>query len=289
METVIGVDLGGTKVLIGEMTKEGKVLSSKYYVSDVSSQHHAVQCIVNSLHDFFDTTQFIGKIKGIGIGVVGRVDRKKGEWIEIHPELSEMTCLKKIIEDEFQLHCEIGNDVYCATLSEQVFGLGKKYKNFIYMNIGTGIAARLVIDGNILEGAHFDAGEVGHMSVDMNSSIHCVCGNVGCVETMASGLGLHNCTMNIIDDFPNTCIKTVSGQRVSVMELIDGYESRDDLSQYVLDNAFKAIAVTIMNLIRVSDPEAIILGGGIGGNQWIVDHIKPYLNANTIRFLKDGI
>lgn len=290
METVIGVDLGGTKILIGELTLDGEVLSKKLYPSNVTSQKMAVQCIVESLHDFFHTTSLSGHLKGIGIGLVGRVNRQSGEWIEIHPELSESIFVKDLIEKEFQLPCFIGNDVYCATLSEQRYGIGKNYNHFIYMNIGTGIAARLVVDGKILEGAHFDAGEIGHMCVDMNSQVPCICGNHGCVETLASGLGLHNCTMDVIDQYPNSCIKKpVKNQRVSALELFRGYDQHDELCEFILNRAFQAVSATIMNLVRVCDPQAIVLGGSIGGNEWFIQHIKTYLNPQTMRFIKEGI
>lgn len=290
MKTVIGVDLGGTKILIGEISFDGQVLSSENYTSVVTSQKDAVNRIKECLHDFLSTHQLQGHVQGIGIGLVGRVDRKQGIWIEIHPELSDAIELKKDIEQEFQLPCFIGNDVYCATLSELVYGVGQKSQNFIYMNIGTGIAARCVINGKILEGKHFDAGEIGHMVVDMNSDIECVCGNKGCVEPLASGLGLHNRTMELIDQYPQTCIQKPSqDQRVGAKELFNGYDQGDELCQVVLNRALKAVAITIMNLIRVSDPDAIVLGGGVGSSQWFVEHLKSYLNPKTIRFIENSI
>lgn len=289
MKTVIGVDLGGTKILIGELSKKGEVLSKKFYPSNVISQKKAVECIISSLHDFLKTTQRCGEVVGIGIGLVGRVNRHNGEWIEIHPELSESIFLEQMIEKEFHLPCFIGNDVYCATLSELKYGIGNQYNHFIYMNIGTGIAARLVIDRKILEGAHYDAGEIGHMCVDIHSSISCVCGNRGCVETMASGLGLHQCVMEMMNHFPDTCIQKPKHGRILTEDLFQGYDQGDELCQFVLNRAFQAVSATIMNLVRVCDPEAIVLGGGVGSNLWFIQHLKDYLNPKTMRFIQEGI
>lgn len=289
METVIGIDLGGTKILIGELSLTGEVLSSKKYSSNVSSQRLAVQRIKECLHDFLNTHTLTGRIQAIGIGLVGRVDRKKGVWLEIHPELSEKIDLAKEMENEFHLPCYLGNDVYCATLSEQKYGIGQYTQDFIYLNIGTGIAARCVVNGQIIEGKNFDAGEIGHMIVDMNSSVECVCGNQGCVETLASGLGLHNRTMELIDRYPNSCIKKPITGKIGAEELFNGYDAGDELCHIVLDRAFKSVAVMIMNLIRVTDPEAVVLGGGVGSSQWFISHFMPLVNNKTIRFLKKGI
>lgn len=289
METVIGVDLGGTKILIGEVTMDGQVLSQKTYSSDVTSQKQALQCIINSLHDFMNTKTPLGNIKAIGIGLVGRINRHRGEWIEIHPDLSHLINVRDIIEEEFHLKCYVGNDVYCASLSELYYGIGQKYQNFVYINIGTGIAARMIIDGKIIEGAHFDAGEVGHMSVDINSHISCVCGNHGCVESLASGLGLHQCTLELIDQYPGSCIQKPKHGRISAFDLFRGYDQNDKLCHIVLERAFQSVAAMIMNLVRICDPEAIVLGGSIGGSEWFISHVNDYLNPKTMRFVVDGI
>ena len=289
METVIGIDLGGTKILIGELTMSGEVLSYQYYTSVVTSQQDAVCRIQECLHDYLTNGNLKGDVRGIGIGLVGRVDRKHGIWIEIHPELSETIELTDEIEKEFHLPCYLGNDVYCATLSEVVYGIGNKTKDVIYLNIGTGIAARCVINGQILEGKNFDAGEVGHMVVDINSQVECVCGNKGCVETIASGLGLHNRAMELLDQYPNSCISRPTQERISAQELFQGYDDGDELCQVIINRALQAVATTIMNLIRVCDPEAIVLGGGVGSSDWFIKHLIPLLNPKTIRFITKGI
>jgi glucokinase len=289
MRTVLGVDLGGTKILIGELTLTGEVLSQKSYTSTVVSQKDATQCIKECLHDFLSTIPLIGQVQAIGIGVVGRVDRKRGIWIEIHPELSQQIDLAKEIESEFHWPCYIGNDVYCATLSEKIYGIGQETDDFIYLNIGTGIAARCVINGQIIEGKNFDAGEVGHMVVDMNSDVECVCGNKGCVETLASGLGLHNRVMELIEQYPHSCIQKKESGRIGAIELFEGYDQNDELCKIVVDRALKAVAITIMNLIRVSDPDAIVLGGGVGSSYWFIEHLLMLMNAKTTRFITKGI
>lgn len=288
MKTVLGIDLGGTKILIGELTLEGQVLQSKRYPSIVTSQREAIDTVKKSLKDFLETTKSYGDIQAIGIGLVGRIDRDNGIWIEIHPELSKKIDVANEIKETFGLPCYLGNDVYCATLAEQTYGIGQLTKHFIYMNIGTGIAARCVVDGKILEGANFDAGEIGHMVVDFDSKIPCLCGRSGCVEVLASGLGMHNRAIALLEQYPDSCIKVSQSRRITAKQLFNGYDQNDPLCKEIVDTALKAVATTLMNLIRVTDPTAIILGGGVV-DEWFIHHLSTYMNQKTIRFIRHGI
>ena len=290
-QTVLCVDLGGTKILIGEVSGDGEVLASKEYMSDVSSQKKAVLKIKEALHDYIETVGFIRTPVGVGIGVVGRVDQERGIWIEIHPENSQAIHLAKEIEEEFKLPCFIGNDVYCATLAEKTFGFGNLTKNFVYLNIGTGIAAGIVVNGQIIEGGQFNAGEIGHMVVDIHSDVLCPCGRKGCIEVLASGLGLHNRTMALIKQYPHSIIKKpkTKASRISSQELFAAYDSGDELAKVVVNEALLGVANLIMNLVRVTDPEAVVLGGGVVRDGWFIRHLSPYLNEKTLRFVTQGI
>lgn len=289
MKTVLGIDLGGTKVLIGELSLAGEVLQSKRYPSNVTSQRTAIDGIKESLKDFLKCYPSIGNIQAIGMGLVGRIDRENGRWIEIHPELSQSIDVVKEIEEAFQLPCFLANDVYCAALAEKTYGMGVRTSNFIYLNIGTGIAARCVVNGTILEGAHYDAGEIGHIVVDMHSDIECPCGRTGCVEVLASGLGMHNRAMSLLAQYPQSIISAPASGRIHAQQLFDGYDKHDKLCQVIIDDALNGVATTIMNLIRVTDPDAIVMGGGVASSQWFIDHLMPKMNPKTIRFIHEGI
>lgn len=289
MKTVLGIDLGGTKVLIGELSLSGEVLHSIRYPSNVTSQRIAVDEMKKSLKDYLNTHSSIGEIQAIGIGLVGRIDRENGKWIEIHPELSKEIEVAREIEEEFHLPCFLGNDVYCATLAEKTYGMGVRTSNFIYMNVGTGIAAGCVVNGKILEGSHFDAGEIGHMVVDMHSDIECPCGRKGCVEVLASGLGMHNRAISLLEDYPQSIIKKPESGRIHAQQIFDGYDKKDKLCQIIIDDALNGVATTIMNLIRVTDPDAIVMGGGVASSQWFIDLLKTRMNPKTIRFIDKGI
>ncbi|WP_236674805.1 ROK family protein [Enterococcus sp. BWR-S5] len=285
MQTVLAVDLGGTKILVGEVTRDGHILSTQKYPSNVDSMHAAAEKIKEAIRDFLSQQEVQGQLIGIGVCVVGRVETATGNWFEIRPGLSEPINLSHMLSKEFQLPCWVTNDVSGAALAEKVLGKGKETDNFVYINIGTGIAGRVVTDGQLIVGGNCNAGEVGHMVVDMNSEDRCLCGRQGCVELFASGLGMHNQVMKFAADYPDSLIDIKESERVPFYALIRAYEENDPLAKKVVSQALKAAAALVMNLVRVSDPEAVVFGGGVMNDGWFLDHLVTFLNEKTIRFV----
>ncbi|GGH30648.1 ROK family protein [Paenibacillus segetis] len=288
--SILAIDLGGTKILLGEVTPDGEVLNSKSYPSDTTTQAIALEHIIRAIHDYKETVPFIAKEQiAIGIGLVGRVDHERGVWLEIEPGKSHDTAVKQIIEQAFSLPCGIDNDVACATKSELTFGWGASSHNFLYLNVGTGIAAGFVVNKEYITGSHFNAGEIGHMVVAMDSDVLCGCGRKGCVERLASGLGLHERIIALQHDYYPTSLIIEEGKRVSADSIFEAAESGDELCVRVSEEAAQALASTIMNLVRVSDPDTIILGGGVTNNMYFLNRIKHYLNPRTMRFVTNGL
>ncbi|MBP1963215.1 ROK family protein [Paenibacillus aceris] len=283
--SVIAVDLGGTSILLGEVTVEGEVIRTKSYPSDTTSQAIALQHIIDAIADFKKTSTSRSEPLAIGIGVVGRVDGTRGVWLEIEPGKSEETDVKSIIESTFGVRCGIDNDVACATKAEQRFGWGEQSDNFIYLNIGTGIAAGFIVDGHYVNGASLNSGEVGHVVVDLHSDVVCGCGRKGCVERIASGLGFHERVLALRSQYPNSALVIRDGERVATQTIFAGAESGDELCVRVCEDAASATAALVMNLVRVSDPDTIVLGGGVTKSDYFVGGVNSYLNPKTMRFV----
>ncbi|WP_239618384.1 ROK family protein [Cohnella mopanensis] len=288
-KSVLAVDLGGTKILIGEVSLDGEVLGSKVYASTVVSQDQVFETIAASLRDYIKHVGLQREAAAIGIGVVGRVNTSEGIWLEIDTSRSQPIELAQKISELFAMPCTIGNDVYSATLAEQKWGCGTYSNNFIYMNIGTGIAARSVVNGEPIIGGHFNAGEVGHHVVDYDSDVQCICGRKGCVELLASGLGMHNRIVALKPSYPDSAIVIPNEGRVGVEEIFTGYDHGDPLCTEVVDTALQAVAETIMNMVRFSDPDTVVLGGGVVNGSWFIDKLQPRLQAKTMRFVTNGV
>lgn len=291
METYLGLDLGGTKLLIGEVDRHGNILRYKRYDSGFFNQQSAFNIIRNSLDDYIANVGWVGsRPVSMGVGLIGRVDPNAGIWLQIDPHRTETIALAKELTDRYGIPCRIDNDVKSATRAERVWGAGLFSKNFVYINVGTGIAVGTVVNGRQIRGSHFNAGEAGHMRVGVNVGISCACGRTDCVETIASGSGIDRCARLLKDRYETRLnIPTQNGARVKVQDVVDLCREGDPLCKVLVENASEGIANLIMNLVRITDPDTVVLGGSVVANEYIFDRILSSLNQNTMRFVSNGV
>lgn len=287
--TYIGTDLGGTKLLIGEMTAEGKLLRYKKYPSGPLSQKCALALLQNSMDEFLSERISDCQPAAIGVGLVGRIDSQTGTWFEISPGQSEALPMGRILSERYHLPCFLDNDVRSATKAEILFGHGLNSRHMIYINVGTGIAAGFVSDGQLITGSHFNAGEVGHTASGIGLHVPCSCGRPDCVEMVASGLGFDRSARLLKEQYPDTLLTIPEdGSRVSVAEVFRLYD-QDPLCHLLTDNAAEALANLIMNLVRFNDPDTVVLGGGVLSDGILYPKVLAKLNPHTIRYVTGGI
>ena len=291
METYLGLDLGGTKLLIGEMDSRGNILRYKKYDSGYFNQQAALEIIKSSLDDYIRTVGWYDqKPVAMGVGLIGRVDPNEGVWLQIDPSRTQRIELAKELSDIYGMPCHIDNDVKSATRAERVWGFGQISKNFIYVNVGTGIAVGTVINGRQIRGSHFNAGEVGHVSVGVNIGIKCGCGRMDCVEAIAAGIGFDNCARLLRNQYETGLhIPAEKGERVIVSEVFALSQKGDPLCTVLVENAAEALANLIMNLVRVIDPDTVVLGGGIVADGYMHEKILEKLHPTTMRFVSNGV
>ncbi len=291
-KTYLALDLGGTKLLIGEVSSKGEVLNHKRYETGYINQSTAFSIIKESLNDYISTTGWAtgNPSVSMGVGLVGRVDNANGIWLQMDPKRTESIPLAKELHDAFGIPCYIDNDVKSATRAEKMWGYGTLSKDFIYINIGTGIAAGFIINDNLIRGSHYNAGEVGHTNVGIDIGIKCGCGRDNCVELIASGMGFDRSARLLKNSYATRLhIPEDENIKIDVRDIYSLYEQGDPLCMQLVENAAKGIASLIMNLVRVSDPDTVVLGGGIVSSGFLYPKIQNYLNATTIRFVKNGV
>lgn len=255
MDTFIGVVLEGTRIVIAEVTPEGNILQAKAYKSAFFNQESALNMIVDSLHDFELNQGWKERPRAIGVGLIGRVDPVNGVWFQMDPDRSHAIKLTQSISEEFGLPCFIDNDVKCGANAVRKWGYGKHTNNFIYLYVGTGIAASVVSNGVMLRGAHYNAGEVGHLRVGVQVGIRCPCGRVDCVESIASIMGIDRCARFLKPYYDTRLQFPDKDTMINVNDVFQLAREGDPLCAKLVNNASEALANLIMNLVRVSDPD----------------------------------
>ena len=290
-EKCLALDLGGTKLLVGIVGQDGDILFSKRYPSPLAqgkTQSETAAFMLACAKDFLSVAP-TENVTCAGAGVVGRVDDQNGLWLEIEPGRCETVALAAEFSQQLGLPCSIDNDVRCALRAERTFGEGRGLSDFIYLNIGTGIAAALVTGGAVVKGHSFNAGEVGHVAVDIFGKTRCPCGRLGCAEAIASGSGMDSRARALQPDFPDTRLSLPANARIDAKSVFDLAEAGDALCAKLADEAAEAAAALIMNLVWVTDPEAVVLGGGVVSDARLFDSILSRLNAGSMRFTVRGV
>lgn len=290
-ETTLAVDLGGTKLLIGEVDRSGTILHSRKYPSGYMDQKQAADRILECVRDYIHQTGFVrAQPETMGIGMIGQVDEKNGVWRMIDHNRNTPMPLADMMESALGMKCFLENDVKAAARAEKAFGGGRDVNDFLYLNVGTGIAAGIYSGGHLIRGWQNDAGEIGHMTVDYKGDAECLCGRTGCVEAIASGIGLDRRVKALAAQYPDSVLQEHRKDVFVRAEWIfQAAEEGDPLAVRVAEDAVEALTQMILNLIKTLNPEKIILGGGVAGSAYMRKNLMPRLKENGTESVAKGI
>lgn len=263
----IGIDLGGTKILIGLVEKEsGKVVSHiKKKTKKEKGPENIVRKMVEGVGELLEESgKSFTEISSIGIGSAGQIDRKNGIIIGA-PNLDCYNLnLKEILQDKFNIPVFVGNDVEVATIGEQKFGAGKACADFVCVFVGTGIGSAIVKNGHIIYGATGTAGELGHIIVDLNGR-PCACGAHGCLEAYASRSAIETRIEGALKKGRKSCISEYleEGKTITSSMIRKSIEREDELVTQCVSEASEYLSGGLASVINLINPELIILGGGL--------------------------
>lgn len=264
---LIGVDIGGTKIDAAAANLNGEILARIQAPTDVSSPDGTLQSIMSVIDDLLQTS--ITSALAIGIGIPGQVQDGVVD-LAVNLNLSKFP-LGKLMEERYRVPCRVENDVRTAALGALAY-LRKNFhvESLAYLSIGTGIAAGIVLDGEVYTGKHRMAGEIGHIPVDPDGPL-CKCGSRGCLEVFASGPGIARMAQKALSE-EREGVKT---SEFPVRSTLHGVEPLtapavfqaaglgDELAIKVIDRAAGYLASAIYSLALNYDVEKVALGGGV--------------------------
>jgi glucokinase len=265
---VVAIDLGGSKIAAAIISREYQILAREYHATLASA---GLASVINRIASAVKqitaaTSTALSQTCGISIAAAGAIDSKRGTVAQ-SPNLPGWrdVPLRGIIQERLGSRTWLINDANAAALGEHNLGAGRRVNNLIYLTVGTGIGGAIIIEGRLYTGACGSAGEIGHMTIDTNGP-RCECGNVGCLETLASGKAIAREAIRRIS----------SGEKSSLTELTDGKiaditarevaiaaRQGDPLAGSIINNAAAYLGVGMVNLVNIFNPEMIIVGGGV--------------------------
>jgi glucokinase len=263
----IGVDLGGTKIKVGIVNEEGQILSSGLIDTDPSHDDKIImRDMTNEIERLIKQEGLQTQdIKSIGIGVPGIVDYNKGSIIYCTNLSWYNVEAVSYLKEHFKIPVYIENDATVAAYAESLFGSTKEAKDSVFLTIGTGIGGGIIINKQIIRGAHGAGSEIGHMVIGENF-YDCNCGRNGCFETLASATAMIKYALHKMDtDYPDSSLKkilAVNGQ-LEAKDIFDQSELGDALAIETVHRTAKYMAIGIANIYNILDPEIIAIGGGV--------------------------
>lgn len=267
-EFIVGVDLGGTKILAGVFTSQLKCLGkSKSSTKATRGSEAVIERLARTIQDAVDECDLnMKQVRGIGIGAPGAVDASSGEVI-FAPNLPgwNKVPLKKELERVLNAPVFLENDGAICTLGVHTVELSSKPRHMIGVFVGTGIGAGLILDGKLYSGFNKSAGEVGHMVLEVGGP-KCSCGNRGCFEALAGRQSLFKKIQGFVKDGQKTILTEMLGPDLADMrsgDLRKAIRKGDKLVERVVEEAAEYIGIGVANLMNVLSPEVIVLGGGV--------------------------
>ncbi len=264
---VIGVELEGKNISVAVTDLKINIISKLTEEIKNSDESLVIDEIINLVQQVIEKSRLkFEKIVGMGVGATGLIDTKMGiirqavnlNWKDVP--------LKNLIEKKFdEIPIYIDNIANVAALGEKWAGAGREAKNLIYIRIGTGIGAGIILNGTIYEGSNGNAGEIGHMTIEPNGP-RCRCGNRGCLEALASGAAITKRAITEMLGGRDTLIKELTSgsiEEITAKIVAEAAKMGDKLSLEIWEEVGEYLGIAIANLINMYNPQIIIIGGGV--------------------------
>ncbi len=239
------VDIGGTKIAVGMVDPEGRILARREHPSGKELDRQTGLGLMTAMLEE-SAQQAGGTLEGIGIGCTGPVDPLAGTlgWIEFLPDW-EGCALVSELQKTFGVRVALENDADAAALGELAWGAGQGAQRFIYVTVSTGIGVGVVIDGQLYRGVEGAHPELGHHVIDP-SGPECFCGAHGCWECLAGGLAL-----------------AANAGLASALEVCEAARNGDAAAQAAVEREAFYLGLGFANLVTLFVPDVIAVGGGV--------------------------
>lgn len=283
-----GIDVGGTTVKCGLFTVDGEVVE-KWEIETRTEDNGAkiLPDIAETIKAKMAQRQLDPEeIAGVGIGIPGPVNAA-GEvpcavnlhwgFVPIEKDLSAMTGLK----------VKAGNDANVAALGEQWKGGGAGYHNMIMVTLGTGVGGGIIVNDQVIGGAHGAGGEIGHAHVDDTMTEQCNCGAYGCLEQIASATGIARLAQKALaaTDAPSLMR---SAEKITAKTVFNAVKEQDVVAIQVAERFGSCLGKALASFVAVADPDIIVIGGGVSkAGPILLDYIIPTFKAYAFSGCKE--
>jgi glucokinase len=258
----IGVDLGGTKMLVGALDGTAVLWESRE-ASTGQSEAELVELLVREVCEAHDARP---EAKAVGLGIPATIDHDTGVAVSaVNLPLADLP-IRDLVSERVGLPVFVDNDANVAALAEFLYGAAKGMPNIVMLTVGTGIGGGLILGGEVYRGATGAGAELGHMVIQADGPpCQGNCPNHGCVESLASGTALGREGLAAAESSPDSAL----GQLLAAGETVDGTAvtkaaiAGDETAIGVFDLIGSRLGVACASFANIFQPDAIVVGGGV--------------------------
>jgi glucokinase len=259
----IGVDLGGTKMLVGVADAERNV---SYRASAPSMGLGQDELITTLERELEAAVSARPEVSAIGLGIPCTIDRERGVAVSaVNLQLADVP-IRDLIGRRLGLPVALDNDVNAAILAEHRFGAARGAENAVMLTVGTGIGGGLVTGGEVYRGSSGAGAELGHVVIEADGPpCQGNCPNHGCVEALASGTAIAREGLAAAEQAPDSELgrALAGGATLDGKEVTDAALDGDPIAIGVLEKVGRRLGVALASFANIFDPDVIVIGGGV--------------------------
>jgi glucokinase len=266
----LGIDIGGTNLVVGSVSEDGSqlvALRTEPTMAEAGADDIIIRLLrmaritIDETHRVVPGAEFLG----VGIGSPGPLDRTTGVVL-LTPNLGWVNFpLRQRIAEGLGMDAALDNDANCAVLGEWWVGAAQDARLAVGLTLGTGIGGGIIIDGRLLHGVADAAGELGHTTIEANGR-QCKCGNYGCLEAYASGPAIAQRAVEALDTGEPSALHSRVGGVLSAVTAQTVYEAAADgdaVAQEVVADTAKFLGAGVANLLNTFNPDVVVICGGV--------------------------
>ena len=280
-EYALVADVGGTRTRVALVDATGAIVV-RHSAETLAREGRAA--VMNRLADALEhvASERRTEIKGVGLSLASPVEPGTGVMYNPPNLGSEWHLFTPIpmLQERLSLPVYAENDATLGALGEHAFGAGRGCDNMVYMTVSTGIGGGIIIGGNLYTGTNGFGGEIGHMTIDQNGPLD-NCGNVGCLEALASGTALARMAQERIEAGERSVMLAFAGGDIKAVDariVVQAAQQDDALAQSLMQEVGRSLASGIITLMHIFDPQLIVIGGGLGQN---LDMFMPTIESEV--------
>ena len=286
---VIGVDLGGTKLLAGVVDGALRVHHRALRRARGDDEAEVIETLVSAIGEARDATD--EELLGVGVGIPSLVDQALGTAVStVHLPLAAVP-LRDVLSERLGLPVWVDNDANAALLAETRRGAAAGTRHAVMLTIGTGIGGAVYADGRVVRGVRGGAGELGHMVVDIDGP-RCPCGNVGCLEALVSGSAIGREALRVARDVPGSALgrALVAGREITGMLCTELAHDGDPAARDVLALMGTRLGIGVSNLVNALNPEVVVIGGGaIAAGDMLLEPARQVVRERALAPSRDDV